>query len=76
MIVFRWVRAFVVFGIDFIVGDDWTVAATVLVALVGTWGLVRAGVPAWWLLPVAVLAVTAVSLRRAAARASRPAPTP
>jgi hypothetical protein len=68
MIVVRWIRAFVDFWIDFVVGDDWTVAATVLVALLATWGLVSAGIPAWWLLPVAALGSTAVSLRRAARR--------
>ena len=66
MIVVRWIRAFVEFWIDFIVGDDWTVAAAVLVGLLASWGLVEAGVPAWWLLPVAALGSTAVSLRRAA----------
>jgi len=68
VIVLRWLRAFAEFWIDFIVGDDWTVAAAVLVGLLGTWGLVEAGVPAWWLLPVAALGSTAVSLRRAARR--------
>jgi hypothetical protein len=29
MIVVRWIRAFVDFWIDFIIGDDWTVAGTV-----------------------------------------------
>ena len=69
MIVVRWIRAFVDFWVDFIVGDDWTVAATVLVALLGTWGLVVAGLAAWWLLPAAALGSTALSLRRAARRA-------
>jgi hypothetical protein len=68
VIVLRWVRAFVEFWIDFVVGDDWTVAAAVLAGLLGTWGLVEAGVPAWWLLPVAALGSTAISLRRAARR--------
>jgi hypothetical protein len=66
MIVVRWIRAFVDFWVDFIVGDDWTVAATVLVALLGTWELVHLGLAAWWLLPAAALASTALSLRRAA----------
>ena len=66
MIVVRWIRAFVAFWIDFIIGDDWTVAATVVAALLATWGLERAGVLAWWLLPAAVLGVTTLSLRRAA----------
>ena len=47
MIVVRWIRAFVDFWIDFVVGDDWTVAATVLAALLVTWGLQRAAFPAW-----------------------------
>jgi hypothetical protein len=68
MIAVRWIRAFVDFWIDFIVGDDWTVAATVLVALPATWGLHRAGLPAWWLLPVAVIGATTISLRRATVR--------
>ena len=68
MIVVRWLRAFVGFWVDFVVGDDWTVAAAVLVGLLGSWGLVEAGVPAWWLLPAAALGSTAVSLRRAARR--------
>jgi hypothetical protein len=68
VIVLRWLRAFAEFWIDFVVGDDWTVAAAVLVGLLGSWGLVEAGVPAWWLLPVAALGSTAVSLRRAARR--------
>jgi hypothetical protein len=69
--VMRGVRAFVMFWVDFIIGDDWTVATTVALALLGTWGLTRAGVVAWWLLPLAVLAVTAVSLRRAVERELR-----
>jgi hypothetical protein len=68
VIVVRWVRAFVRFWIDFIVGDDWTVAAVVTVALLATWRLHVAGVDAWWLTPVLALAATAVSLRRSARR--------
>jgi hypothetical protein len=74
MIVVRWIRAFVDFWIDFVVGDDWTVAATVVVALLVTWGLTRADLPGWWLLPVAAIGSTAVSLRRATAPTRRPAP--
>jgi len=74
MIVSRWIRAFVRFWIAFVLGDDWTVAAAVVAALLATWGLHRAGLPAWWLLPAAAVGVTAVSLCRAATGARRPAP--
>ncbi len=68
MILWRWTRAFVGFWVDFIIGDDWTVAAAIAVGLLGTWGLVRADVPAWWLLPLLVIGATVLSLRRAVAR--------
>ena len=60
-----WVVAFGRFWYDFIVGDDWTVAAAVAVGLVITAVLNARGVPAWWLVPVIVIAVVGVSLRRA-----------
>jgi hypothetical protein len=43
-------RAFGAFWYDFIVGDDWQVAAGVVAALALTFGLSRAGAPAWWIL--------------------------
>lgn len=69
MIVVRWVRAFVLFWVDFVVGDDWTVAAAVTAALLATYGLHRAGVPVWWLTPLVAVTATAISLRRASRRA-------
>ena len=39
------------------IGDDWLVAAGVVAALAGTYGLSQAGVSAWWLLSCVVLAV-------------------
>jgi len=51
-----------------VTGDDWTVAAAVGAGLLATWGLLRAGVPAWWLLPPVVLAATVSSLYRAVLR--------
>ena len=51
---------------EFIVGDDPLTAVGVVVALGATAVLAGAGAPAWWVLPVAVLALLALSLRRAA----------
>ena len=56
----KYLASFVRFWWDFIVGDDWVVAAGVVVALTLT-GLLDA----WWFLPPAVAIVLAVSLRRA-----------
>ncbi len=68
--IWNWIRAFGMFWYDFVVGDDWTVAASVLVALLAAWGLVLAGVPAWWLLPVAVVVSVGASIWRAERRPS------
>ena len=54
------------FWYDFLVGDDWTVAAGVLAALAATSLLAHRGVPAWWVLPLTVAALLVSSLRRAA----------
>jgi len=63
-----YLRAFGRFWWNFIVGDDWRVAAGVAVALALTSFLTHEGVNAWWLLPAAVAVVLALSLRRAADR--------
>ena len=61
-------RAFARFWWDFIVGDDWQVAAGVAVAIGLTWALSEHGVNAWWLLPPAVALLLAASLWRATRR--------
>jgi hypothetical protein len=63
-VILAWLKAFGMFWYRFIIGDDWTIAATVVAALVLTWLLRTAGVPAWWLPPLAAVAVVGVSLRR------------
>ena len=60
----RYLRSFGLFWWDFVVGDDWRVAAGLAVALALTWLLERADVTAWWLLPIAVGLVLAESVRR------------
>jgi hypothetical protein len=51
---------------EFVVGDDPLTAFGVVVALGATALIAGAGAPAWWVMPVAVLALLALSLRRAA----------
>ena len=66
MIVLRRTRAAVRwYLVTFVIGDDWRVAARIALALLATWGLVQAHVPAWWLMPLAVLYATVRSLHRA-----------
>ena len=62
------ITKFFAFWYDFIVGDDWTAAAGVLVALVLSMVLVRAGANPWWLLPLAVAVSLSLSLWRVARR--------
>lgn len=66
----RYVVAFGRFWWDFVVGDDWTVAAGVTVALGAVAILSHEGVDAWWLLPLAIALLTAVSVWRQASSSS------
>ena len=59
-------RAFAHFWYDFVVGDDWRVAAGVVVALAITYGVSNTDIAAWWIVPLAVLILLPVSLVRAA----------
>jgi hypothetical protein len=61
--ILRWLAGFGRFWYDFIIGDDWTIAATVAAALVATWLLHQAGLDAWWFLPLAVVIEVGLSLR-------------
>lgn len=65
------VKRFGLFWYDFVVGDDWIIAAGVVAAIAGTYGLHRAGLRDWWLLPVAAVALLAVALLRANHRTRR-----
>ncbi|MEW2503828.1 hypothetical protein ACQPXB_33495 [Amycolatopsis sp. CA-161197] len=60
----KWLKRFGAFWYDFIVGDDWRAALAVVVALVVTYFAAAAGIPAWWILPVAVVLVLPVSVWR------------
>jgi hypothetical protein len=63
--IWSWLYVFGRFWYRFIIGDDWTLAATVGFGLVLT-GVVNArGMVAWWLLPALVIVAVGISLRRA-----------
>jgi hypothetical protein len=61
----RYVRSFGRFWWNFVVGDDWRLAAGVAVSIGLTGVLAHQDVDAWWLLPIAVALLLAESLRRA-----------
>jgi len=64
----RCLRAFATFWYDFVIGDDWLVAAGVAAGLALTYALSRTAVPAWWLLPVFLVLLLPLSLWRATRR--------
>lgn len=61
----RYLATFLAFWKDLLIGDDWTVAAGVVAALVIEKALVHVPVVAWLWLPVAVAVVLTTSLWRA-----------
>ena len=68
----NFIRRFLAFWYDFIVGDDWVVAVgvVVLLAAAGVLAHMNLHTTAWVLMPVGVVAVLAISLRRATASRS------
>jgi hypothetical protein len=54
---------------EFVVGDDWRVALGVVVTLGMTAVVAALDLPAWWIAPIAILAILHRSIRRAALRA-------
>jgi hypothetical protein len=62
-------KAFFAFWYDFIVGDDWTVAVGIvaLLAIAGVLAHAAFTTLAWVIMPLGVLAILALSLRRAIA---------
>jgi hypothetical protein len=51
---------------EFVVGDDWRTALGVVLALGLTALLAETAISDWWLMPLAVLGLLALSIRRAA----------
>jgi hypothetical protein len=61
-------KAFGAFWYDFVVGDDWRVALSVVTALAITYGASQLSTAVWWILPLVVAIVIPLSLRRATRR--------
>ena len=51
---------------DFVIGDDWRIAAGVALALGLTAGVATTSLSAWWILPVAVAGLLGGSVWRGA----------
>ena len=66
----RYVRSFGRFWWNFIVGDDWRVAAGIAFALGVASLFTHGGIDAWWLLPLAIALVLVDSLWRATHRSA------
>jgi hypothetical protein len=57
-------RAFAKFWYDFVVGDDWSVAVGVVLMLALTYVVSRTDIPAWWIVPTALVIYLPLSLWR------------
>jgi len=68
-------KAFFAFWYDFVVGDDWRVAVGVVIALALTYTVGTTSIPAWWILPVAVVVLLLLTLWRVVRGQSSGPPT-
>ncbi len=59
-------RAFGAFLYDFVIGDDWRIAAGVVAAIALTALVADTSIAAWWILPVSVALLLAGSVWSAA----------
>ena len=77
----KWLKQFGKFWYDFIVGDDWRIAVGVVVTTSAVYVAAHHGATGWWLLPLAVALLLAMSvgfeirrqLRSSRLRTGRPA---
>jgi hypothetical protein len=60
------------FWYRFIVGDDWTIAASIFGAVLLIYVLRGAGLEVWWLMPLVVVLALGLSLYRARAQRKPP----
>jgi hypothetical protein len=63
-----YLKRFLRFWYEFIVGDDWMIAAGVVMAVVLSAALAHRDLHAWWMMPMAVVVLLAASLWREAHR--------
>lgn len=61
-----WLKGFGRFWYHFFVGDDWLIAAGVVVALAATYVLNRVMLHTWWIVPTAAVILLATSVARGA----------
>lgn len=61
----NYLATFLAFWKELLIGDDWSVAAGVVVALAVSAALVHAAILPWLWLPLAIALVLTASLRRA-----------
>jgi hypothetical protein len=69
-----YLKHFLLFWYDFMVGDDWRIAAGVVMALVLSAALARRGLNAWWVMLVTVVVMLAASLWRETRRSRSRSP--
>lgn len=67
-LIWSWIVAFGRFWYGYIFGDDWTIAVAIFIGLAVTAVLTANHVVAWWLIPVIVVVMLSISLRRARPR--------
>jgi hypothetical protein len=60
--VMKWLTQFGKFWYDFIIGDDWRIAAGVVVTVAAVFIAAHHGFNWWWLLPFAVALLLVVSV--------------
>lgn len=61
----RRVRAFLAFLYDFVIGDDWRIAAAVVAGLAVTYAVSQTSVPSWWVMPALLVVALPATLWRA-----------
>ena len=64
----RRLKAFGLFWWDFVVGDDWRMAAGVILLLAISAVMAHHGIATWWFPPLAVIGLLGYSVLRAARR--------